>query len=77
MNINAIPGDRKTAIVGPIYKGVDRSVVVKCRPVSLTLVVCKQMKRDIAGYLRQVWEMSGWLKEGSVVFDRRTDGGVK
>ena len=27
-------------------------------------MVCKQMEHIIAGYLRQVWEMSGWLYEG-------------
>ena len=34
------------------------------RPASLTSVVCKQMEHVIAGYLREVWEMSGWLYEG-------------
>ena len=43
MNNNAIPGDWKKAIVVPIYKGGDRSIVGNYRPVSLTLVVCKQM----------------------------------
>jgi len=64
MNNNAIPGDWKKTIVVPIYKGGDRSVVRNYRPVSLTSVVCKQMEHVIAGYLRQVWEMSGWLYEG-------------
>ena len=64
MNNNAIPGDWKKAIVVPIYKGGDRSVVGNYRPVSLTSVVCKQMEYVIAGYLRQVWEISGWLYEG-------------
>jgi len=27
-------------------------------------MVCKQMEHIIAGYLRQVWEMNGWLYEG-------------
>ena len=31
---------------------------------ALTSVVCKQMEHVIAGYLRHVWEMSGWLYEG-------------
>ena len=30
----------------------------------LTSVACKQMEHVIAGYLRRVWEMSGWLHEG-------------
>jgi len=59
MNNNAIPGDWKKAIVVPIYKGGDRSLVLNYRPVSLTLVVCKRMEHVMAGYLRQVWEVSG------------------
>ena len=31
------------------------------RPVSLTSVVCKQMKHVIAGYIGQVWEGRDWL----------------
>jgi len=42
MNNNAIPGDWKKAVVIPIYKGGDRSVVGNYRPVSLTSVVCKK-----------------------------------
>ena len=34
------------------------------RLVSLTSVVCKQMEHIIAGYLREVSEMSGWLNKG-------------
>jgi hypothetical protein len=64
MNNNSIPSDWKKAIVVPIYKGGDRSVVVNYKPVSLTSVVCKQMEHIIAGYLRNVWERSGWLYEG-------------
>ena len=37
MNNNAIPGDWGKAIVVPIYRGGDRSVVGNCRPVSITL----------------------------------------
>ena len=48
----------------PIHDGADRSVVGNYRPVSLISAVCKQMEHVIAGYLRQVWEMSGWLYEG-------------
>ena len=33
-------------------------------PLSLTLVAGQQMEHGIAGYLKQVWEMSGWLYEG-------------
>jgi hypothetical protein len=64
MNKNAIPGDWKKAIVVPIFKGGDRSVVGNYKPVSLTSVICKQMEYVIAGYLRQVWKISGWLYEG-------------
>jgi hypothetical protein len=42
MNNNSIPSDRKKAIVVPIYKGGDRSVVDNYRPVSLTSVVSKK-----------------------------------
>ena len=49
MNNNSIPCDWKKAIAIPIYKGVDQSVVGKYRPVSLTSVVCNQMKDVIAG----------------------------
>ena len=39
-------------------------VVGNYRLVSITSVVSKQKEHIIAGYLRQVWEMSGWLHEG-------------
>ena len=48
----------------PIYIGGVRSAVGSYKPVSLTSVVCKEMEHVTAGYLRQVWEMSGWLYEG-------------
>jgi len=54
----------KKTIMFPIYKGEDRSIVGQYRLVSLTSVVCKQMEHVRAGYLRQVWKMSGWLYEG-------------
>ena len=56
--------NKKKAIVVPIYKGGDRSLVGNYRSASLASVVCKQMEHVIAGYLREVWEMSGWLYEG-------------
>jgi len=68
MNNNAIPGDWKKVVVVPIYKGGDQSVVGNYRSVSLTSVVCKQMEHVIAGYLRHVWEMCGWLYEGQCGF---------
>ena len=65
MNNNAIPGDwKKKTIVILIYKRGDRSVVGNYRPVSLTSVVCKQMEHVLAGCLRYVWKMRGWLYEG-------------
>jgi hypothetical protein len=64
MNNNTIPGDCRKAIVVPINKGRDRSVVGIYRSVSLTSVVCKQTEHVIAGYLGQAWEMRGWLNEG-------------
>jgi hypothetical protein len=53
----------KKAIVVPIYKRGDRSVVTNYRPISLTSVVCKQMEHVIAGYLRQVWVKYDWLHD--------------
>ena len=64
MNNNAIPDDWKGDVVVPIYKGGDRSVVGNYRPVRLASVVCKQIEHVTAGYLREVWEMSGCLYEG-------------
>jgi len=61
MNNNAVSGDWKKAIEVPIYKGGDRSVVGKYRPVILTSVVCKQTEHVLAGYLKEVLEKSGWL----------------
>jgi hypothetical protein len=61
MDNNAFPGNWIKAIVVPIYKGGDRSVYGNYRSASLTLVVFKQMEHVIVGYLRQVWEMNGWL----------------
>jgi len=52
------------AIVVPIHKGGDRSLITNYRPVSLTSVVCKQMEHIIASYLRQVWDKNKWLYEG-------------
>jgi hypothetical protein len=60
----AISSDWKRAMVVPTYKGGNRSVVTKYRPVSLTLLICKQMQYVIAGYLRQVWDTSKSLYEG-------------
>jgi hypothetical protein len=45
INNATIPSDWKKAIVVPIYKGGDRSLIVNYRPISLTSVVCKQMER--------------------------------
>ena len=68
MNINAIPGDWKKATVVPIYTGSVRLIGRNYRPFNQTSVVCKQMEHVIAGYLRQVWEMSGWLYKGQYGF---------
>jgi len=67
INNGTIPRDWKKAIVVPIHKGGDRSVVKNYRPISLTSVVCRQMEHVIAGYIRQVWEdrdWSTWLQTG-------------
>ena len=68
INNGTKPRDWKKAIVVPIHKGHDRSVVKNYRPVSLTLVVCKKMELVIAGYIRQVWEDGDWLYEGQYGF---------
>jgi hypothetical protein len=47
-----------------IYKGGDQSLVSNYRPVSLTLVVCKQMEHVMASYLRKIWDKRDWLFEG-------------
>ena len=48
LNNTSLPDDWRKAIVIPIFKGGDRSTIGNYRPVSLTLVVCKQMEHVIA-----------------------------
>ena len=64
INNGTIPRDWKKATVVPVHKGGNRSVVKNYRPVSLTLVVRKQIEHVIAGYIRQVWEDRDWLYKG-------------
>ena len=64
INNGTILRDWKNAIVVPIHKGGDRSVVKNYRPVSLSSVLCKQMEHVVAGYIRQVWEDRDCLYEG-------------
>jgi hypothetical protein len=64
VNNAAIPSDWKKAIVVPIYKGGDRSLVSSYGPVSLTSVVCKQMEHVTASYLRTIWNKNDWLFDG-------------
>jgi len=59
LNNNALLNDWKKAIVVPIFKGGDRTLVGNSRPVSLTSVVCKKMEHVIAGNIREMWEKSG------------------
>jgi hypothetical protein len=54
INNATIPSECIKAIVFPICKGDDRSLVADYRHVSLTLVVCKQMEHVTASYLRKV-----------------------
>ena len=61
MNNGTLPADWKKAIVVPVHKRGDRSLVSNYRTVSLTSVVCKQMKYVIASYLRQAWDKNDWL----------------
>jgi hypothetical protein len=63
INNAIIPRDWKKAIEVPIYIGVEQSLVSNYRPISLTLVVCKQMEHVIASYLRKIWGKN-WLLEG-------------
>ena len=63
INNGTIPRDWKKAIVVPIHKGGNRSVVKNYRSVSLTSVVCKQMEHVMADSI-QVWEDRDWLYEG-------------
>jgi hypothetical protein len=63
MNNGTLPADWKRAIVVPIYKGDDRSLITNYRPVGLTSVVCKQIEFVIASYLRQAWNKNKWLYE--------------
>ena len=66
MNNGALPADWKRAMVVPVHKGGDRSLVTNYRPVSLSSVVCKQMEHVIASasHLRQVLDKNDWLYEG-------------
>jgi len=52
MNDGTLAADWKRAMVVPVHKGGDRSLATNYRPVSLILVVCKQMEHVIASYLR-------------------------
>ena len=61
----------------PVHKGGDRSLVTNYRPVSLTSLVCKQMERVIASYLRQVWDKNDGLYEGQHGFRRDIRAKVK
>ena len=61
----------------PIYKGGDQLEVENYRLVSFTLVVCKQMKHVIAGYLGQVWEMMGGYMRVNMLLDRVMHSKVK
>jgi hypothetical protein len=48
MNNGTLPADWKRAVVVPVHKGCDRSLVTNYGPVSLTSVVWKQMEHVIA-----------------------------
>jgi hypothetical protein len=64
INNATIPSDWKKAIVIPICKGGDRSLVANYRHVSLNSVFCKQMEHVTASFLRKVWDKREWLFEG-------------
>jgi hypothetical protein len=61
VNNAAIPSDWKKAIVVPIYKGGDRSLVSNYRPASLTSIVCKQMEHVVSSYLKKIWDKKDCL----------------
>jgi len=63
MNNGTLLADWKRAIVFSVHMGGNRSLDAIYRPVSLSLVVCKQAKHVIASYLRQVWNRNDWLYE--------------
>jgi hypothetical protein len=63
-----LPADWKRAIVVPIHKGSDRSLITNYIPISLTSVVCKQMEHAIVSYLRQVWDKNEWVNWGQHAF---------
>jgi len=54
----------KKAIVFSIYKGGDRSLVGNYLPVSVNSLDWKQIGHVLASYLREIWEMIGWLYDG-------------
>jgi hypothetical protein len=64
VNNATLPSDWKKAIVVPIYKGGDRSLVSNYTPVILTSAGSKQMEHVIASYLRKTWDKKDWLLEG-------------
>jgi len=63
--------------VVPIYKGGDQLEVENYRLVGFTLVVCKQMKHVIAGYLGQDWEMMGSYMRVNMLLDQVMHSKVK
>jgi hypothetical protein len=71
INNGTRPADWKRAMMVPVYKGGDRSLVTNYRPVSLTSVVCKQMEHVIASYLRQVWDKNDWFPVKQMFLERR------
>jgi len=71
LNNATIPSDWKIATVVLIYKGSDRSAVSNYKPTSLTSLVCSQLEKVIAVYLRQVWEKNDWSYEGQHGFRPR------
>jgi hypothetical protein len=51
MNNDTLPADWKRAIVVPIHKGGDLSLITNYRPVSLISVVCKRILMKERGRL--------------------------
>jgi hypothetical protein len=72
INNGAIPRDWKKAIVFPIHKGGDRSVVKNYRSVSLTSVLCKQMEHVIEGYIDKRGKLGIGYTRVNMASDRDT-----
>lgn len=70
LNNEKIPTDWKSAIIVPVHKGGSRSNFNNYRPISLKSVVCKQMEKLVANFIRKFWKSRNWLSESQHSFRR-------